>query len=132
MAADYATTGLSPHFHPMELLREQLHEGIISKEILETMPDGAQVTIAGLVVCRQRPGTAKGIVFASLEDETGIMNVIIWPDLYEQERVLVKTEPFLVVDGELQKRDGTTNVVARSLESLRVADFVSPKAHNFG
>jgi error-prone DNA polymerase len=70
------------------------------------LPDGAAVEVAGLVVCRQRLGTAKGFVFLVLEDEFGLVNVIVRPDLYQRQRLLVRTEPFVVVRGELQRRTG--------------------------
>ena len=84
MAADYAVLGLSPGHHPMAFLRPQLHEGVVPSRMLESLPDGAPVEVAGLVVCRQRPGTAKGFVFLVLEDEFGLVNVVVKPDLYER------------------------------------------------
>ena len=81
MAADYSILSLSPHYHPMALIRSHLHEGIVSTAHLEHLPDGAKVEVAGLVVCRQRPGTAKGFVFLLLEDESGMANVVIKPQL---------------------------------------------------
>jgi error-prone DNA polymerase len=77
--------------------------------------------VAGLVVCRQRPGTAKGITFLLLEDERGLVNVIVYPALYEEQRLLVRGEPFLVVEGRLQRREGTINVVAQRLRTLDTA-----------
>jgi len=90
------------------------------------------VEVAGLVVCRQRPGTAKGFVFLVLEDEFGLVNVIVKPDLYQRQRLLVRTEPFVIVRGELQRRDGTVNLVAESFRTLRSVAGVAPAAHNFG
>ncbi len=115
----------------MELLRGRLHEGIMSSRMLEAATDGAPVTVAGLVACRQRPGTAAGIVFITLEDEFGLMNLIVWPDLSEAQRGQVKTNPFLVVKGQLQKRDGTVNVVAQRIDALDAREFLALKAHNF-
>ncbi len=132
MAADYAVLGLSPGRHPLAFLRAQLHEGIVASRMLESLPDGAAVEVAGLVICRQRPGTAKGFVFLVLEDEFGLVNVVVKPDLYERERSLVRTEPFVVVRGELQRRDGTVNVLARSVRPLRADAAMAPAAHNFG
>jgi error-prone DNA polymerase len=132
MAADYAVLGLSPNRHPMAFLRPQLHEGIAPSRMLESLPDGAQLEVAGLVVCRQRPGTAKGFVFLVLEDEFGLVNVVVKPDLYERQRALVRTEPLVMVRGELQRRDGTVNVLAESFRALQAADSLAPGAHNFG
>jgi error-prone DNA polymerase len=132
MAADYAVLGLSPNRHPMAFLRPQLHEDIVPSRMLERLPDGAPLEVAGLVVCRQRPGTAKGFVFLVLEDEFGLVNVVVKPDLYERARALVRTEPFVIVRGELQRRDGTVNVLAESFRALQAAASLAPEAHNFG
>ncbi|MGQ9572246.1 MAG: helix-hairpin-helix domain-containing protein, partial [Dehalococcoidia bacterium] len=133
MAADYGILALSPHYHPMGLMRPHLHEGIVSTAHLEHLPDGTQVEVAGLVVCRQRPGTAKGVVFLLLEDEFGMANVVVKPQLYERYRSLVRAEPFVLVSGELQRRDGTTNVIAQRLSVLRVSrSLTAPRAHSFG
>ncbi len=131
MAADYSILGLSPARHPMAFLRLGLHEGVVTSRMLKSLPDGSPVEVAGLVVCRQRPGTAKGFVFLVLEDECGLVNVIVKPDLYEQQRSLVRTEPFVLVRGKLQRRDGTVNVAASSFKPLKVHDL-APEAHNFG
>ena len=133
MAADYNILGLSPRWHPMAFLRPSAlggHEGVISSRMLESLPDGAPLQVAGLVVCRQRPGTAKGFVFLVLEDEFGLVNVIVKPDLYEAQRSVVRSQPFLVVRGELQRRDGITNLVAHSFVPLDAG--LAPVAHNFG
>ena len=130
--ADYLILGLSPGAHPMAFLRPRLHEGIVTSRMLESQPDGAALEIAGLVVCRQRPGTAKGFVFLVLEDEFGLVNVIVKPDLYEAQRTVVRSEPFVIIRGELQRRDGITNLMAGSFASLTVADDLAPASHNFG
>jgi len=131
MVADFAILGLSPNHHPMVFLRAGLHEGVVPSAMLGALPDGARVEVAGLVACRQRPGTAKGFVFLVLEDEFGLVNVIVRPGLHERQRLLVRTEPFVIVRGKLQRRDGTVNVVAESLRALPVSG-VAPAAHNFG
>ncbi len=132
MTADYAVLGLSPNHHPVTFLRSRLHEGVVPNHMLESLPDGAPVEVAGLVVCRQRPGTAKGFVFLVLEDEFGLANVVVKPGLYERQRSLVRTEPFVIVRGELQRRDGTVNVMADSFTPLAAAADAVPAAHNFG
>ncbi len=133
LVADYAVLNLSPNHHPMGLIRPHLHEGLASTAHLDRLPDGSSVSLAGLVVCRQQPGTAKGFVFLVLEDELGLANVVIKPQIYPRYRALVRTEPFLVVRGLLQRRDGITNVIAESFRPLQVPrELVAPAAHNFG
>jgi len=131
MRADYIILGMSPNVHPMSFLRPRLHEGIASSGMLASQPDGTRIEVAGLVVCRQRPGTAKGFVFLVLEDEFGLVNVIVKPDIYEAQRSLVRGEPFVIVRGELQRRDGITNLMAESFVPL-TAGGLAPAAHNFG
>jgi error-prone DNA polymerase len=132
MAADFGILALSPNYHPMGLMRPHLHEGIVSTAHLERLPDGTQVEVAGLVVCRQRPMTAKGFVFMLLEDEFGMANVVVKPQLYERYRSLVRAEPFVLVQGELQRRDGTTNVIAQRLSAVRAPrSLAAPPPHSF-
>jgi error-prone DNA polymerase len=132
MVADYAVLGLSPNHHPMAFLRSRLHEGVVASRMLESLPDGTPVEVAGLVVCRQRPGTAKGFVFLVLEDEFGLVNVVVKPGLHERQRSLVRTEPFVIVRGELQRRDGVINLIAERFTPLSADHAVAPEAHNFG
>jgi error-prone DNA polymerase len=131
MRADYLVLGMSPRRHPMEFARPHLHEGIIPTKMVESIEDGRPVQVAGLVVCRQQPGTAKGFVFMVLEDEYGLVNVIVKPDLYERQRAIIRGEPFVIIRGELQRRDGITNLMARELTPFQVGDL-APEAHNFG
>jgi error-prone DNA polymerase len=132
MASEYENLGLSPAQHPLAFVRRGLHEGIVSSRHLDRLPDGATVEIAGLVVCRQHPMTAKGFVFLLLEDEFGLANVVVKPKLYVSTRSIIRTEPFLLVRGKLQKREGTLNVVAERFSPLRIdASLVAPPAHNF-
>lgn len=129
MAADYAILGLSPRYHPIGLLRPHLPAGLVTTADLEELEDGARVSLAGLTVCRQRPGTAKGIVFLLLEDERGLVNVVVYARLYEERRLVVRGEPFTVVTGILQKRNDTINIVAESfvpLEQARQAFHPAP------
>ena len=121
MVADYATTGLTLGAHPMALLRERLPAGAVSCRDLETLRHEASVTIGGLVVARQRPGTAKGIVFLLLEDEFGTINLIVPPDVYERHRLTVRTEPLILARGRLEKlamAGGAINVFVKRLEPL--------------
>ena len=132
MVADYGILALSPNYHPMGLMRPHLREGIVSTAHLEHLPDGTQVEVAGLVVCRQRPMTAKGFVFMLLEDESGMANVVVKPQLYERYRSLVRAAPFVLVSGELQQRDGTTNLIAQRLSMVRAPrSLTAPPPHSF-
>ena len=121
MVADYATTGLTLGPHPVALLRPELPSGAVSTRELETLRHDTPVVIGGLVVARQRPGTAKGIVFLLLEDEHGTINLIVPPDVYERHRLAVRTEPLLLARGKLEKlpmAGGALNVYVRSLQAL--------------
>ena len=131
MRADYLILGMSPNAHPMSFLRPRLHEGIVSTAMVSSLDDEAAIEVAGLVVCRQRPQTAKGFIFMVIEDEFGLVNVIVKPDVYEAHRALVRGEPFVMVRGELQRRDGITNLMAETFVPL-TAGGLSPSAHNFG
>ena len=103
MIGDYATTGLTLGPHPMQLLRPSLEPGTLSIGDLARLPHNTPVKLGGLVVARQRPGTAKGIVFLLLEDEFGTINLIVPPDLYEANRLTVRSEPLLLCEGRLEK-----------------------------
>jgi len=109
--ADYRVTGLSPAGHPMRHLREAMRaRGVIPAAELARRRDGDTVTVAGIVICRQRPATAKGFCFVTLEDETGLANVVITPKLFEANKRLVIRSPLLVVRGILQEEQGVLNV----------------------
>jgi error-prone DNA polymerase len=121
MAADYRVIGLSPHYHPLGLLRQKLPADSVSTRDLLSLPDGAVVRIGGLIVCRQRPGTAKGVTFLLLEDEYGLINVVVYRNLYEAQRPIVRGEPFVMIDGVVQREDRNLNLIASRftrLESL--------------
>ena len=131
LVADYAGTGLTIGRHPMALRREELSMRGIRRAIdLRTDRQGRRVRVAGMVITRQRPGTAKGFVFLTLEDETGIANIIIRPDLFARERLTVIEEPFLIVDGILQNQDGVTSLRAEQMYGLKGLD-VDFDAHDF-
>ena len=118
MVADYGLLGLSPSFHPLGLLRRRLPPELLTADRLKAVRDGARARTVGLVVCRQRPGTAKGFVFLLLEDETGLTNVVVGPDLYETARPVVRGEPYVVVEGRVQLRSGSLNLLAERIEPL--------------
>src|ERR1700732_1474806 len=96
------------------------NRGVRSAIELSNLPDGMHVRIAGGVIARQRPGTAKGFVFLSLEDETGVSNAIITPDLFQQNRLLLGTEQFLMIEGVLQNQDGVISVKAARVLPLKI------------
>jgi error-prone DNA polymerase len=130
LQADYAGTGLTIGPHPMALRRSELAlRGVLRAADLPRARDGRRVRVAGMVITRQRPGTAKGFVFLTLEDETGISNVIIRPDLYDRERSAVVRQPFLMVDGVLQHQDGVLSVRAERIEGIQGAASID--AHDF-
>jgi error-prone DNA polymerase len=129
MTSDYAIMGLSPRYHPLGLLRSRLPRAIRSTAEAAHVPDGSRIQVAGLIVCRQRPGTAKGITFLLLEDEQGLLNVIVYPDLYSEQRHIVRGEPFVVIEGVLQHRANTINLVAERIWPLSEAraEFQVPR-----
>jgi error-prone DNA polymerase len=119
LVADYRGTELTVGPHPMALGRtEWTRRGITPAAALAAIPHGLAVRIAGAVIVRQRPGTAKGFVFLSLEDETGIANAIVRPALFAQARTSIVHEPFLLVEGVLQQQDGVTAVRATAVWPL--------------
>ena len=117
--ADYATTGLTLGTHPLQLLRPQLRaRRYRTLAEVQTRDNGAPVRIAGLISLRQRPGTASGVTFVTLEDESGWLNLIVWRDLAERQRRVLLESRLVGVQGELQKAGGVTHVLARRLENL--------------
>ena len=125
MLADYASLGLSLESHPLRLLRPSLGRRVKSASGLRGMADGSRVQAAGLVTHRQRPGTASGVVFLSLEDETGIVNVIVWPGLVQRYRQAVLEASLIRVTGRLQNAEGVQHLVAETLhdETPRLAEL---------
>jgi error-prone DNA polymerase len=123
MAAEYGILGLSTGDHVISLYRRWLKEqGILDSQEVESCEDGQKVQVAGLVVVHQAPPTAKGHHFITLEDEMGLMNVIVRPDVYQQHRHVLHGALLLIVEGVTQCRDGVTNVLARQLTNMpRVA-----------
>jgi len=128
--ADYETMNLTAGPHPMKLLREKLPH--IWRAIdLSKAKQGTTVQIAGNVICRQRPGTAKGFVFVSLEDETGVSNAIVDPDLFERFRLLITEEDFLVIEGEVQNSDNVVLIKTREIRPLAHDQLVGSESHDF-
>jgi len=129
--ADFFGTGVTIGPHPMRLYRDHLRtRGVVAAEDLQHVPHGRLVRVAGCVICRQRPGTAKGFMFLSLEDETGIANGIVEPDLFDAYRETLVTAPYLLVEGILQNQQGAVSVKLNRAEALdfKVAEVPS---HDF-
>jgi error-prone DNA polymerase len=139
LIADYRSTGIVLGPHPMELLRPGLGGGVSSSADLERIEDGTTVEVAGVVVARQRPETARGVTFLLLEDEHGAVNLIVPGKIYDCHRSLVRAAPLLRARGRLERREGTTNILvsklvplepsASAFEQLRTA---LPAGHSFG
>ena len=116
---DYRSTSLSLKRHPLAFLRNELgQEGVVTAAELATLPVEHRVAVAGLVLIRQRPGSAKGVIFITLEDETGIANLIIWPPILERFRRTVLGATLLYCRGRLQREEGVIHVVAEDLRDL--------------
>ena len=130
LQADYSGLRLTTGPHPMALIRPRL-AGVVRATELSGVRNGQSVRIAGQVICRQRPGTAKGVCFISLEDETGISNAIVAPELFERERLKITAEPFLVIEGVLQSRHQTIHVKARRIERLDYPALQTADSHDF-
>ena len=131
LQADYAGQRLSTGPHPLALLRARVPTAFWRAADLPEARGGVRIRVAGQVICRQRPGTAKGVCFVSLEDETGIINAIVAPDLFEATRLLLISEPFLIIEGIVQLRHRTIHIQARSLERLDYAGLTTAASHDF-
>ncbi len=128
--ADFSGLGLTTGEHPMALVRDSLPDVCAAKD-LRHVANGQQVTIAGSVICRQRPGTASGFVFISLEDETGIANAVVVPQLFERLRLVITQEPSLRISGRLQNVSNVTHVKAECIEPLRAPALPAQASHDF-
>jgi error-prone DNA polymerase len=114
----------------MAFVRDRLRDAWRAAE-LPSARNGTLIRVAGLVICRQRPGTAKGICFVSLEDETGIANAIVDPQLFEAARLTITMEPFLLIEGRVQSRHGTIHIKAQRIERLAFAELQTNASHDF-
>ncbi len=131
LVADFRGTGMTVGPHPMAYHRPRMDKmGVSRASDLGKIPSGRKVRAAGCVIARQRPGTAKGFVFLSLEDETGVANAIVTPDLFQQNRLLLTAEQFLMVEGVLQNQDGVISIKAGSVSSLRITQ-AQTRSHDF-
>ena len=131
LVADFRNMGMTVGPHPMSYHRQLLRQqGILSAMEIRRLPDGTKVRVAGAVIARQRPGTAKGFVFLSLEDETGIANAIITPQLFDQDHVTVVHKQFLLIEGRLQNQDNVISVKAERVLPLCVTE-AQTTSHDF-
>jgi error-prone DNA polymerase len=128
--ADYETMNLTTGPHPMKLLRESLPNIWRASDLVHAR-HGSTIQIAGNVICRQRPGTAKGFVFISLEDETGVSNAIVEPDLFERFRLVITEEAFLLIQGEVQNSDGVVLIKAQHIRPLAHEQLIGSESHDF-
>ncbi|HXW19367.1 MAG TPA: OB-fold nucleic acid binding domain-containing protein, partial [Roseiarcus sp.] len=116
---DYRRLSLSLKAHPASFMRARLSaRGILRSDALRSVKNGERVTVAGLVLVRQRPGTAKGVIFMTLEDETGVANIIVWPKAFERLRAIVLGSRFVAVTGKLQSEQGVIHIVAERMNDL--------------
>ncbi|HXV86239.1 MAG TPA: OB-fold nucleic acid binding domain-containing protein, partial [Gemmatimonadales bacterium] len=127
--AEYAVLGFAAGGHPLMLLRGVLPPGVVPSDRLPSLESGMTVETVGLVVARQRPQTAKGYVFLLLEDEAGMINVIVRPDVYQRDRLAIRGEPFLWVRGTLQKDGATLNMLAEDVRALKTRRSPAPHAN---
>ena len=117
--ADYRGTGLTVGRHPMYFQRERMNTlGVKRASELAGVRNGIAVRVAGCVVVRQRPGTAKGVSFLSIEDETGIFNVVVMPDIFDRYRLTIVRAPYLLVEGPVQNYSGVIHVKAQTIERI--------------
>jgi error-prone DNA polymerase len=128
--ADYEGMNLTTGPHPMKLLRSQLPDVWRACDLPQAR-HGSTIRIAGNVICRQRPGTAKGFVFISLEDETGVSNAIVTPDLFESARLVITEEPFLAIEGEVQNTDNVVLIKAEKIFPLASNGLADAGSHDF-
>jgi len=134
LVADYGATGMTVSSHPMALLRPRLPQGSSDSRDLERLRHGTRLSIGGLVVARQRPSTASGVVFVLLEDEFGVINLIVPPPVYERHRLIVRTEPLLLVEGKLEryaKGGGAINVLVGRVQQITAPGGLVAKVQDF-
>jgi error-prone DNA polymerase len=131
LVADFHGTGLTVGPHPMAYRREQMQRLNVLRAIdLKNVADGKRVRVAGSVIARQRPGTAHGFIFLSLEDETGIANIIVRPDLYDEDRLILIRERFLLVEGIMQNQENVLSIKAERLRPVNIS-AAEMQSHDF-
>jgi error-prone DNA polymerase len=134
MLADYSSTGLTVDAHPLALLRHRLPDGLVRSRDLPGLRHGTRVRVGGMVVARQRPGTANGIVFLLLEDEHGTINLIVPAPVYERHRLTVRTEPLVMAEGKLERlpaAGGAINVLVDRVQPISAPDHIAAEIKDF-
>jgi error-prone DNA polymerase len=134
MLADYSSTGLTVDKHPLALLRDRLPDGVVTSHELSILRHGTRVRVGGMVVARQRPGTANGIVFLLLEDEYGTINLIVPAPVYERHRLTVRTEPLVLAEGNLERlpaAGGAINVLVDRVQPISAPDHIAAEIKDF-
>ena len=132
LVADCIGTGMTIGKHPMAYRRDEMQkQGVTPAAQLSSIANGRMVRVAGNIIVRQRPGTAKGITFMSLEDETGISNVVIMPDVFEQQRLEILTHPWVMVEGQMQNVDNVIHILAERVSPLANPLEISTNSHDF-
>ncbi len=127
---DFALTGMTVGDHPMKHLRGRFPD-LWRADELPLAVEGDLVRIGGSVICRQRPGTAKGVVFVSLEDESGVANAVVFHDLFEKRRLIITQHPALIIEGKVQTREGVIHIKAERIEPLLATDLPAAASHDF-
>jgi error-prone DNA polymerase len=131
LVADFRGTGMTVGPHPMKYHRASMkRQGVLTASELNRLPDGTHVRVAGGVIARQRPGTAKGFVFLSIEDETGIANAIVTPRVFEEHHVTIVQQQFLLIEGQLQHQDNVVSVKVESVQPLSITG-AETTSHDF-
>jgi error-prone DNA polymerase len=131
MDADFRGTGLTIGHHPVAYHRGELSKlGACRAIDIQHLNDGSRIKFGGWVIVRQRPGTAKGFVFLTMEDETGVANIIITPQLFDQNRLALVDQPFLLIEGTLQNQDNVVSVKAKRIQPLSFK-VTAPPSHDF-
>jgi error-prone DNA polymerase len=120
LLAEYQVMGFAASGHPFTLLGDALPPNVVRSDQLDRCEEDTDIQVAGLVVARQRPETAKGFSFILLEDQAGMINAIVRPDIYDRDRIAIRTEPFLWIIGKLAKDDGTVNVLTEEVRPLQL------------
>ena len=132
MAADIAATGVTPGLMPVEMVRAHLDSlNIVPANGLMRVPDGTRIRIAGVVTHRQRPTTAAGVTFLGMEDETGLMNVVIPTGLWKRQKLLARTAKALIVRGIVENASGAASILADKLEPLDMGEWLSRGSRDF-
>jgi DNA polymerase III alpha subunit len=130
--SDLSLTGIAVRGKSMDLVAEGLHEGITPSHLLDGLGRGAKVVVAGLVAVRQAPETAKGFIFHTLEDYSGLINVITAPRLIPKYRRLIESAPALIVHGHIERQERSVNVIAERFEELAAPADIASRVHSFG